>query len=210
MEQSPFSKLPAEMRNKIWDLCVTCKAPLQIQDLSNCDQRAITRTCHQIRAETLLMFYGGNNTFELRVDSGDVDRDGNRRSPSGVHIDADGHFNKGFTAALKCLSSHGGELKARGARLDIIVLCHPRWFYRDLEGRQSDYRKLVQKAAECGYDKDKVFFGGVHQGIFRSEHERESFESKDDQYQEPSEEDVCKFMLAKCLGMEEVGWRGVF
>lgn len=82
MENSPFAKLPAELRNNVWELAlradkpvqitgdfhivlppVDCKlAPSQVQEMAKI--LALTQTCRQIHSECALLFFHFN-TFEF-------------------------------------------------------------------------------------------------------------------------------------------------
>ena len=73
MEHSPFNTLPAEMRNRIWELSVAGESPISIHTSPSMRYLAlhpITQTCKQIRDEALdespLMFYA-TNTFETVI-----------------------------------------------------------------------------------------------------------------------------------------------
>ena len=65
-----FSKLPAELRNLIWELVVLrdkrvvrfC-SDLKEDEADSAEQPALTRTCSAIRNETIPMFYTMNNFF---------------------------------------------------------------------------------------------------------------------------------------------------
>ncbi|KAM3417274.1 hypothetical protein BST61_g5530 [Cercospora zeina] len=70
MENSPFGKLSAELRNNIYKLVLEADKPLavcsQSPDLYTAAQPPITRVCRQIREETLQMFYH-SNTFAAEI-----------------------------------------------------------------------------------------------------------------------------------------------
>lgn len=75
--QKTFDDLPAELRNRIYLLALVDSKPLKPQSFHNSSRQsggfgllepALTRTTHQIRRETLPIFYG-NNTFRFDFDS---------------------------------------------------------------------------------------------------------------------------------------------
>ncbi|KAK5114558.1 hypothetical protein LTR85_010135 [Meristemomyces frigidus] len=61
MDNSPFARLPPELRNRIFDLALTrsngCR--IELDQMQNYNQ--LTRTCRQIRAETHAVFYSQND-----------------------------------------------------------------------------------------------------------------------------------------------------
>ena len=73
MENSPFGKLPAEIRNDLYRMVLEADKPLAIcsksPDLYTGAQPPITRVCSQIREETLPMFYH-SNLFSAEIISG--------------------------------------------------------------------------------------------------------------------------------------------
>lgn len=78
IEKSPFQKLSAELRNRIWEFAIIEEDPIRVVSppaglratAVDCIQPAITRTCAQIRNEALGMFYA-KNTFLLKISCGD-------------------------------------------------------------------------------------------------------------------------------------------
>ena len=76
MENSPLRKLPAELRNQIYELVLTEKYPIvtskgldyrrQITYLGKRHQMGITRTCKEIHAESANLFHA-LNTFVLQI-----------------------------------------------------------------------------------------------------------------------------------------------
>ncbi|GIZ43609.1 hypothetical protein CKM354_000682800 [Cercospora kikuchii] len=73
---SPFSKLPAELRNRIWELAVVNEQPLEVSftfepddeiafSLIDKSTSSLLVTCKQVRDECASMFYN-RNTFRLR------------------------------------------------------------------------------------------------------------------------------------------------
>ena len=70
MENSPFNKISAELRNRIWDLTVTTSTPGKPLIVGTCSATppAITLTCKQIRNESRLTFYADND-FEVLIDA---------------------------------------------------------------------------------------------------------------------------------------------
>ena len=73
MENSPFRSLATELRNRIWKLAITNEEDHIDVDVSHSDgewiQQSITRTCKQIRAESLTMFYA-ENRFRITIPDG--------------------------------------------------------------------------------------------------------------------------------------------
>jgi len=78
MDKSPLSKLPAELRNRIWELALASDVPLAAKWRNTeskfrperppaSDPAALTKTCKQLRAESGQLFYTVNH-FILRVD----------------------------------------------------------------------------------------------------------------------------------------------
>lgn len=66
MEQSLLKKLPAEMRNRIYELALTEAHPIQLsKDTLNQFQPALPKTCKQIRAECGSLIYA--NEFVVVV-----------------------------------------------------------------------------------------------------------------------------------------------
>ena len=62
MDKSPFQKLSPELRNNIWQFAVTeLHGRVYISFDESVQQPSITRTCNQIRGESLLMFYSEND-----------------------------------------------------------------------------------------------------------------------------------------------------
>ena len=59
MDASPFNKLPAELKNMIWDLILP-KGSAELGTAA-ATQPALLRVCRQIRNETLPMFYGNTD-----------------------------------------------------------------------------------------------------------------------------------------------------
>ena len=67
MESSHFAKLPAELRDQIWELVLANEATeaVIINHVQACTP-AISRTCRQIRSESLSMFYQ-RNIFKIVI-----------------------------------------------------------------------------------------------------------------------------------------------
>jgi hypothetical protein len=172
MDQSTFAKLAPELRNQIWEPCVTAPSSIKIKDIANSDHLNITRTCRQIRAETLLMLYG-TNTFELRIDSGDLDRYGNRRpSSDGLNLNAGeaNHYRRQeLRSAIKWLGSKAEGYPARIARLEIVLLSNHKHYGGDLENCRKEYKELLCEVEAYGYKAPRLrVVGGVHKNMFPS------------------------------------------
>ncbi|KAM3417275.1 hypothetical protein BST61_g5531 [Cercospora zeina] len=76
MENSPFNKLSAELRNKIYELALAHDTPLAVckkhpDPDSTAVQPPLTRVCRQIRDEALGMFYQFN-TFVMELISSQI------------------------------------------------------------------------------------------------------------------------------------------
>ncbi|KAF2215964.1 hypothetical protein CERZMDRAFT_94350 [Cercospora zeae-maydis SCOH1-5] len=57
MDRSPFFKLPAELRNLIWSFSLQSEPDSATTFPDIYKEPSLSRTCHQIRAESLLMYY---------------------------------------------------------------------------------------------------------------------------------------------------------
>ncbi|KAK5127428.1 hypothetical protein LTR85_006767 [Meristemomyces frigidus] len=69
--RSRFCQLPAELRNRIYEAVLIQTDPIQVASvLTACTQPAFTRTCTQIREETLSMFYAYNTFIVDTVETG--------------------------------------------------------------------------------------------------------------------------------------------
>ncbi|KAM3425055.1 hypothetical protein BST61_g7023 [Cercospora zeina] len=57
MDRSPFFRLPAELRNSIWAFSLQCESDSATTCSDIYQEPSLSRTCRQIRAECLLMYY---------------------------------------------------------------------------------------------------------------------------------------------------------
>jgi len=78
MDNSPLAKLPAELRNYIYELALTCDTPCRVRSvglnpqLLSPEQRqplGLTATCKAIRAEPTKLFYANNSFVFTNGDS---------------------------------------------------------------------------------------------------------------------------------------------
>jgi hypothetical protein len=162
MDHSPFAKLPPELRNQIWELSNTAPSSLALDnrhrfstestplqnryiDSTTSKHIAITQTCRKIRNETLSMFYS-INTFEIRIDSGDV-----RRTTDKTYSGADESFEDEIHEAIDRLVPKIQAYHSRIARLKIVFAINPGMYRRDLWVRKEVYKDLLQFVEDRGY-----------------------------------------------------------
>lgn len=58
MDNSPFGRLSAELRNRIYELVLVHKSVIPLENSFRANNLA--RTCHQMRCETTVMFWASN------------------------------------------------------------------------------------------------------------------------------------------------------
>ncbi|GIZ47085.1 hypothetical protein CKM354_001018600 [Cercospora kikuchii] len=143
MDNSPLGKLSAELRNEVYRLVVSAEKPLVVcknhsaPELSAV-QPALTRTCRQIREESLGMFYHAN-TFVMELITtmfwGDY-----------VESDSIHQRTKEVSAWLQCTSQKHHDT----IRHSKLVICKP-----EIEDAEyTDWRPLAQALKQCGYARE--------------------------------------------------------
>ncbi|CAK1357157.1 unnamed protein product [Cercospora beticola] len=69
MDCSPFSRVPAELRNYIWTLSLQSGSGRPEASPNIYEEPSLSRTCRQIRAESLLMYYACQHSMVAVVDN---------------------------------------------------------------------------------------------------------------------------------------------
>ena len=149
MDSSPLQRLPAEIRNTIWEYVVTSHKPIRISTTMKLPP--ITQVCEQISNETIGLYYSNNDfVFYLGLASfwsKDID-------PQGKVL-ARGTLTLKLWLASIPAQHHQAirELRLRGC-----PLVEPwRWegIWRD---RQDDMLNLVGMLEASGYQRSQICF----------------------------------------------------
>jgi hypothetical protein len=149
MEHSPLNRLSAELRNHIWQLVVSFEDSLLIKANAslNARQHPLTRTCRQIRNETIAMFYAHNKfmgTFALQRLPGNY---GHTRI-AGKDLDV-------LLAWLECLSTARHDLISRlNIRIEGEIAGNPSFHTKC---RMAELSKVLVR---CGYVQRRLAFVG--------------------------------------------------
>lgn len=133
MDSLSFKRLPAELRNTIWELALCHKCPIGIDRNSHGifieptegqrDTLALTTTCQVIREETIRLFYGGN-TFRIPEETGDAILRQLRRNIGDKSFDAIGTLQVMSIHAAGSMNNQAQRFRGAFERVSEIAERH--------------------------------------------------------------------------------------
>ncbi|KAK4623073.1 uncharacterized protein CLAFUR5_06851 [Fulvia fulva] len=156
MDQSPLNKLPAELRNRIYELVLPRPGPCQIRKTiyrksiygeQEAEQPAMTRTCRQIRHESLTMFYASRDFCVNIIEPQDstcyytnlVERDFQQK----ISI---------FKTWLECTRTHHSAIQLLSLRIEM----NERAFRQVQKGYRSATNELGHLLLQYGFQHPRL------------------------------------------------------
>ncbi|KAF2171132.1 hypothetical protein M409DRAFT_19102 [Zasmidium cellare ATCC 36951] len=148
MDNSPLNKLSAELRNQIYELALTSDNPVSISD-GSAVQPPLTRTCKQIRSESLLLSYGLNSITAIISAP--------TRDPN-----SDNLFHTSVDRIVVWAKSTPTECHHAVTSLKFSLATGRDWIFNRLnwDRRSSALRELRGELKCQGYEKDRVLVLG--------------------------------------------------
>ncbi|KAK5134782.1 hypothetical protein LTR08_006157 [Meristemomyces frigidus] len=153
MDASPFSKLSAELRNRIWEYAVSGDLPVMITTWRDPDsvsttfrdykEPALSATCKQIRSKTRLMYYSHNN---FQVELGDH---GWIRLIRPTDLQGPAHVKT-------WLDAMDPEVHAATRSLTISINVPPSLFRDEFDNEENRWILMVMRLKERGYKFPRV------------------------------------------------------